>query len=438
MFVALDVTLLHGTEAEIEAALPDVDVHSVRGTLWGQTRDAVPEYPELARDFEFPADEGGTAVAMGGHLHPGGKVTHIVNLGPNAACASFDQDGDGLPGVTLLNSYKYDRIPEAGIYSEDYQIGVTKFGWRAPVHGGDVLRQYAPYAIYPEAPAEVPAGLAERYTQEEWDAIKDRFVSADGEPHAWYEAMTYSGIYVDYDAPPAPLPDESAPLEQRCALEHFAPSLLGDDTFETQGMSSVFPKDPDPSASLKEFLAAVTLDDMQDRYPVGVAEGMINHIWEGVDPLCGLGTNASYSTGPCEADSNPQWRGPGLTTDTIHIGGFAYVPGDLYLSGPAGEMPMVSQGTPLTLINEDAALNIRHTVTSCPFPCNGEYVANYPLPDGRFDTGKLGNLDPIDGGLTGDDTVPVYTLDTSEMDPGIYTYFCRIHPFMRGAFELIE
>ena len=52
----------------------------------------------------------------------------------------------------------------------------------------------------------------------------------------------------------------------------------------------------------------------------------------------------------------------------------------------------VKKGTSLTFVNEDAALGIRHTVTTCAWPCNGPYVAN----------------------------------------------FCRIHPWMRGAFEVVR
>ena len=31
-------------------------------------------------------------------------------------------------------------------------------------------------------------------------------------------------------------------------------------------------------------------------------------------------------------------------------------------------------------------------------------------------------------------TTPQWSLDTSRMKPGYYTFFCRIHPFMRGDF----
>ena len=59
---------------------------------------------------------------------------------------------------------------------------------------------------------------------------------------------------------------------------------------------------------------------------------------------------------------------------------------------------------------------------------------SYPLANGRvqFDSGQLGF------GPTG------YTAAANRVDwrtpanlpPGTYTYFCRVHPFMRGAFRV--
>jgi plastocyanin len=137
----------------------------------------------------------------------------------------------------------------------------------------------------------------------------------------------------------------------------------------------------------------------------------------------------------------------GETTEEIHIADFLYLPGDQSLSGPLGAVPQVEHGHPLTIVNEDVALGVRHTLTTCAWPCNGQYVANYPQPDGMLDTGKLGNLDYIDGGLvqTGgeygvyvaEDTVPITELETEDLEPGLYSYYCRIHPWMRGWFEVV-
>jgi plastocyanin len=57
-------------------------------------------------------------------------------------------------------------------------------------------------------------------------------------------------------------------------------------------------------------------------------------------------------------------------------------------------------------------------------------VANYPLADGRWDSVTLG-YDPIDGGSPN----PVSSTP-KDLAPGVYTYFCRIHPWMRGVFKV--
>jgi plastocyanin len=58
-------------------------------------------------------------------------------------------------------------------------------------------------------------------------------------------------------------------------------------------------------------------------------------------------------------------------------------------------------------------------------------VANYPLPDGAWDSRTLG-YDAIDGGQPN----PVASTPP-DLPVGRYSYFCRIHPWMRGAFEVV-
>jgi hypothetical protein len=138
----------------------------------------------------------------------------------------------------------------------------------------------------------------------------------------------------------------------------------------------------------------------------------------------------------CENGAGYDTTTPGIATDTILISGFQYLPGQYGAPGAAGLPAVVKAGTPLRIVNVDAAGNIRHSLTTCKWPCTGSYVSNFPMPDGLIDTGKLGNVDPIDGGLTGDDTVPVYELATTGMS-GFYSFFCRIHPEMRGAMNVV-
>jgi plastocyanin len=301
--------------------------------------------------IRFTSPITGTLVALAGHMHPNGMEVAIANLGPAGSGCEADGDGDGFPGVTLLHSRKLDQNPLAWPFSEDYQMAASKFGFRADVRAGDRITQFGVYA---------------------------------NERYASYEAMSYTGIYVDRAQLPGPRTGD--------CMADLAPRLVGSDTGPAN-------------------------------------EGILNHPWGHVEPLCGL-------QGYPACDRPVSQRPEGQEVPVVQIGGFAYIPGDLGLTGPLGAPPRVREGASLRFVNADVGALIRHTVTSCDAPCNGLYTANYPGPDGLFDSGKLGNLDYIDGGITGDDTVPYWESPT-DLQPGMYTYYCRIHPWMRGAFEVI-
>ena len=89
----------------------------------------------------------------------------------------------------------------------------------------------------------------------------------------------------------------------------------------------------------------------------------------------------------------------------------------------------------LTFFNADANKNIFHTITSCKAPCNRSTGIGYPLANGPvdFDSGELG-FGPQ--GFTAAANRDTWTVPTS-LSPGTYTYFCRIHPFMRGSFRVV-
>jgi plastocyanin len=112
----------------------------------------------------------------------------------------------------------------------------------------------------------------------------------------------------------------------------------------------------------------------------------------------------------------------------IPIADFAFT-GDL---SETTTVPTIQQGGTLTFRNDDAANAIWHTVTSCTAPCNRSTGIAYPLADTNvlFDSGELGHGAPPAAG-----TITFTTPGT--LPPGTYTYFCRIHPFMRGAFRVV-
>jgi plastocyanin len=111
----------------------------------------------------------------------------------------------------------------------------------------------------------------------------------------------------------------------------------------------------------------------------------------------------------------------------LPIADFAYF-GDMSF---AKSIPTVVQGGSLTFRNDDAAKAIWHTITACAAPCNHSTGIGFPLANGQigFDSGELGF-----------GTAPAAETNTwstpKTLPPGTYTYFCRIHPFMRGAFRV--
>ncbi len=129
----------------------------------------------------------------------------------------------------------------------------------------------------------------------------------------------------------------------------------------------------------------------------------------------------------------------------IDISGFLYGTGGYSANSltPSGLMrpPTVKPGATVTFTNDDALFGtpqteqVWHTITSCKAPCNRGSGIGYPLAGGpvKFDSGQLGFGDSWSKGVTtGTDTYTTPPLDK----PGTYTYFCRIHPFMRGSIRV--
>jgi plastocyanin len=150
----------------------------------------------------------------------------------------------------------------------------------------------------------------------------------------------------------------------------------------------------------------------------------------------------------------PSIKGP-LVTD-IHWGGFTFGESDFSAIALDG-VPRVAQGKTLTFWNADAATYMWHTATSCAFPCtvpttvdnpisNGSYAAINPdgsiklsgNPASPYVIGGQVDFDSSELGVgLGPSNRVSWGLDTSKLPLGVYTYYCRIHPSMRGAFEVV-
>jgi hypothetical protein len=128
----------------------------------------------------------------------------------------------------------------------------------------------------------------------------------------------------------------------------------------------------------------------------------------------------------------------------VDIAGFLYNPGDLSTIEMTG-LPTVPLGSNLTFANEDTFLDIFHTATSCKFPCTGATGTAFPLANGEtstgrqldFDSGELGYGIPAITGAKNEMQWQLEVTPEKGFQPGeVVTYYCRIHPFMRGGFEV--
>ena len=134
--------------------------------------------------------------------------------------------------------------------------------------------------------------------------------------------------------------------------------------------------------------------------------------------------------GAKRALTDPRKAAAGPLTAAIPIGSFEYGAGDL---GAQGKVPTVEEGQSITFDNLDAGgQQVWHSITACKAPCTATTGVAYPLADAtvQFDSGQLGNAGPP---TTGRETWST----PNDLDPGTYTYFCRVHPFMRGAFRVL-
>jgi plastocyanin len=198
----------------------------------------------------------------------------------------------------------------------------------------------------------------------------------DARRYSFPDAMSYFGFYTDMTDKPS--------ASQTCEVE-----LLDK-----------------PNASRDEIAWTTPNQKWQDHHPI---------------PTCK------------KCDRKAKRPEPGAETNLVHIAAFLYLPGQEGVEGAPAGPPVVTKGDELTFVNEDYALGgVRHSVTSCRAPCNGNYTANYPQHDGDFHSGALG--------YTWQETYinakdePRWSLDTGKMKPGYYTYYCQLHPWMRGGF----
>jgi plastocyanin len=145
-----------------------------------------------------------------------------------------------------------------------------------------------------------------------------------------------------------------------------------------------------------------------------------------------LRENDNHGGGPDSLPDPRQLRDGPRNPGVVDLVNFRYQLGDMRLGDPARDPPVISPGQTLTFRNAaDNAQGIYHSITSCKAPCNRATGIAYPIADGdvNFESGTLGSANPPATGA-------LQWTTPGNLAPGTYTYFCRIHPFMRGAFRV--
>jgi hypothetical protein len=134
-------------------------------------------------------------------------------------------------------------------------------------------------------------------------------------------------------------------------------------------------------------------------------------------------------------------RKAGKKVSKVSINNYTYGATDLTQLNRRG-VPRVSFGGKLVFSNDESDSTLWHTVTTCKAPCTGVTGISYPLADGRP------SLDSLNLGFSpqSPETEPAANIKSFTIRPkkdGLkvnktYTYFCRVHPFMRGAFKVVK
>ena len=343
-------------------------------------------------DWTVPPELSGTLIGLGGHIHPGGIRDEV----------SLVRGGVEKP-IFISDALYWDtKHPgQIGAQPDSWNLSMTITGaplsWKVKIKPGDKLRINALY---------------------------------DSQDASWYEGM---GIVVAYVAPidkvkPAGLDvfDKNVTLDRGVPVN--APTPKG-------AWLNGSPFNPDRCTP-----------DLVGPNKRLCLRGMVTHSM----------VPESSHTGGCPPGGCPALpKKDGQLVTDIHSAGFTYGEADLGVVGQTG-IPLLKLNQPARFWNEDATARIWHTYTRCKEPCTGATGVDYPTANGGtgtfgdpgdFDSGEIGygllfepaksqigGNDPYDQKWLQDATYWTYTPKAT----GTYTFWCRIHPSMRGAFKVVK
>jgi plastocyanin len=330
----------------------------------------------------------GTLVLMGGHLHTGG-IRDEVSLVRKFADGHVEERTIHVSDAYYWDHANPTRAGGAPTSWDFSMTGVTRdIGWSVNVREGDILRLNALY---------------------------------DSDLGAWWENM---GIVMTWVVPGA-----------QVGKDMFAKDANGDYLVQTDRrvpVTAVIPPGNVNGAGLPGGYGCAPSDTML------CVRGQVTH-----GHYATSGNHGSCATFTCAGFEEAALPGP-LVTD-IRWANFTFGESDATMVKLLG-VPRVRKGDTLTFWNADAAGYIPHTATACAFPCTGPVTVDHPISNGSYAIRTPAGYQ-IAGQIDFDSTELAYgigpagklswALNTSSMNEGIYTYFCRIHPAMRGAFEVV-
>ena len=382
-----------------------------KGSTWGRMKDF----------------SGGTLIGIGGHLHPGGLRNEIDLVRPGRTVAvqrkkkakarARCKKAKGRKRCKKAKTKKAKKRKKARCKKAKKKRTkarckkAKKKRRKAAEQSGDSVRIYTGVPSY-------------------WD-YKDS-TKPGGPPTSWDFSMRVSGLpHWGVHVQPGDLLRSNATYDTRIASSYedmgIAVALIAPDQ---NGKPTA--RGLDPFAAKKDTSEGCKSGGLQARRPTLCDKGLETHGH--------LQENGNHS-GP-----SGTWNAPkGQPTNSVGIADFLYAPGDLSTISMTG-VPSVKLGSDLRFANADGH-SIYHTVTSCAFPCLGGTGSAFPVSNGRtssgrhvdFDSSELGIGPPVIGPAKNELTWDLPVTQQDGYNPGdVVTYFCRIHPGMRGAFEVTK
>ena len=373
--------------------------HDVYGGVTPQQGVDVSSAPDapLGAEYTVEAEFAGTLIGIGGHLHPGGIRDEVSLVRGGVEKPIF---------VSEAVPWKRDAPEVTGSYDEldswDFSMTVTgsTIGWKVKIKPGDVLRLNSIY---------------------------------DTQNASWYENM---GIVVAMVA----TDDKEDAAHQGPGVDVFEDNVTLDAGFPTTAIAA--PGWDVPSCTPDLVSAAKRL----------CLRGQVTH---------GHMPEASLHGGE-PGGGLPEGEGP-LVDQLVSVG-FTYGQADLGIASSMG-VPRLELGKSARFWNIDSPLDIWHTWTRCKEPCTGSTGISYPIANAGtgmddtmdFDSTEIGYglfFSPASGQLggrigefigfggenksTGEALRDGIYWDFTPTQTGTFSLYCRIHPFMRGVFEVVE